>query len=261
MDFWWSYDQFTFARKGQNVKQLKEVNDNRQKEIQDKIDANWVEMGGQEEELKVKKKELEIQQRQLIDTAEQRTKLDDLKLDQGSLNSELRNAKKEIKFLSAHDNCPTCTQVIKKTFKDKKIKSLEETGESIAKNLNNLKTDINILLNEIEAADDISMKCHDMRTDISAIEREIIRLQKENIRREKEIELSSKIKELLENKKENKDNIVSSSEGNSNDNNVASTSSFGKKSELFDLTILTLLNICRTIISTCLSWTSTPWSL
>ena len=170
------------------LKQLKEVNDNRQKEIQDKIDANWVEMGGQEEELKVKKKELEIQQRQLIDTAEQRTKLDDLKLDQGSLNSELRNAKKEIKFLSTHDNCPTCTQVIKKTFKDKKIKSLEETGESISKNLSNLKTDINILLNEIEAADDISMKCHDMRTDISAIEREIIRLQKENLRREKEID-------------------------------------------------------------------------
>ena len=170
------------------LKQLKEVNDNRQKEIQDKIDANWVEMGDQEEELKVKKKELQIQQRQLIDTAEQRTKLDDLKLDQGSLNSELRNAKKEIKFLSTHDNCPTCTQVIKKTFKDKKIKSLEETGESISKNLSNLKTDINILLNEIEAADDISMKCHDMRTDISAIEREIIRLQKENLRREKEID-------------------------------------------------------------------------
>ena len=57
-------------------------------------------MGDQEEELKVKKKELQIQQRQLIDTAEQRTKLDDLKLDQGSLNSELRSAKKEIKFLS-----------------------------------------------------------------------------------------------------------------------------------------------------------------
>ena len=84
--------------------------------------------------------------------------------------------------------CPTCTQDIKKTFKDKKIKSLEETGESISKNLSNLKTDINILLNEIEAADDISMKCHDMRTDISAIEREIIRLQKENLRREKEID-------------------------------------------------------------------------
>ena len=44
------------------------------------------------------------------------------------------------------------------------------------------------MLNEIEAADDISMKCHDMRTDISAIEREIIRLQKENLRREKEID-------------------------------------------------------------------------
>ena len=32
------------------------------------------------------------------------------------------------------------------------------------------------------------MRCHDMRTDISAIEREIIRLQKENLRREKEID-------------------------------------------------------------------------
>ena len=101
------------------------------------------------------------------------------------MNSELRSAKKEIKFLSTNDVCPTCTQDIKKTFKNKKIKSLEDTGESIAKNLNNLKADINILLNEIEEADDISMRCHDLRTDISSIEREILRLQKENLRREK----------------------------------------------------------------------------
>ena len=76
------------------LKQLKEVNDNRQKEIQDKIDANWVELGDQEEELKVKKKELQIQQRQLIDTAEQRTKLDDLKNVTSRLNLTLSSNQK-----------------------------------------------------------------------------------------------------------------------------------------------------------------------
>ena len=121
------------------LKQLKEVNASRQKEIQDKIDANKDEITTQERELEIHQFDLEQLQKELKDTGEQRTKLDDLKLDQGSLNSELKLAKKEIKFLSTHDTCPTCTQDIKKTFKSKKIKSLEETGESIAKNLNNLK--------------------------------------------------------------------------------------------------------------------------
>ena len=169
------------------LQQLKEVNDNRQKEIQDKIDTNWGEIGDQEKELKLNKLNLSNLEKQMRDTGSQRSRLDDLKLDQGSLNSELRSAKKEIKFLSTNDVCPTCTQDIKKTFKNKKIKSLEETGESIAKNLNNLKVDISSLMDEIEEADNISMRCHDMRTDISAIEREILRLQRENLRREKEI--------------------------------------------------------------------------
>ena len=50
------------------LKQLKEVNDNRQKEIQDKIDANWVEMGGQEDELKLSKRNLVSLEKKIVDT-------------------------------------------------------------------------------------------------------------------------------------------------------------------------------------------------
>ena len=166
---------------------LTAVNQTRQDEKQLKITQNDALIKGLEKEREKNKLELDRLQEELDNVDDQRAVISDLESNKAEINAELKHAKKDIKFLETHDECPTCTQIIDDDFKIGRVSMLQDKGRKLAKDFNNLKLEIKDLLEVVKRADDISMTCHSVRTDIHNSDRDILRLEKENLQINQEL--------------------------------------------------------------------------
>ena len=166
---------------------LTAVNQTRQDEKQLKITQNDALIKGLEKEREKNKLELDRLQEELDNVDDQRAVISDLESNKAEINAELKHAKKDIKFLETHDECPTCTQIIDDDFKIGRVSMLQTKGAKLAKDFNNLKLEIKDLLEVVKRADDISMTCHSVRTDIHNSDRDILRLEKENLQINQEL--------------------------------------------------------------------------
>ena len=166
---------------------LTAVNQTRQDEKQLKIIQNDALIKGLEKEREKNKLELDRLQEELDNVDDQRAVISDLESNKAEINAELKHAKKDIKFLETHDECPTCTQIIDDDFKIGRVSMLQTKGAKLAKDFNNLKLEIKDLLEVVKRADDISMTCHSVRTDIHNSDRDILRLEKENLQINQEL--------------------------------------------------------------------------
>ena len=166
---------------------LTAVNQTRQDEKQLKITQNDAMIKGLEKEREKNKEELDRLQKELDNVDDQRAMISDLESNKAEINAELKHAKKDIKFLETHDECPTCTQIIDDDFKIGRVSMLQTKGAKLAKDFNNLKLEIKDLLEVVKRADDISMQCHSVRTDVHNSDRDILRLEKENLQINQEL--------------------------------------------------------------------------
>ena len=166
---------------------LTAVNQTRQDEKQLKITQNDALIKGLEKEREKNKLELDRLQEELDNVDDQRAVISDLESNKAEINAELKHAKKDIKFLETHDECPTCTQIIDDDFKIGRVSMLQTKGAKLAKDFNNLKLEIKDLLEVVKRADDISMQCHSVRTDVHNSDRDILRLEKENLQINQEL--------------------------------------------------------------------------
>ena len=166
---------------------LTAVNQTRQDEKQLKITQNDALIKGLEKEREKNKLELDKLQKELDNVDDQRAVISDLESNKAEINAELKHAKKDIKFLETHDECPTCTQIIDDDFKIGRVSMLQTKGAKLAKDFNNLKLEIKDLLEVVKRADDISMQCHSVRTDVHNSDRDILRLEKENLQINQEL--------------------------------------------------------------------------
>jgi len=169
------------------INSLTEVNQTRQDEKQLKITQNDTVIKGLEKEREKLKADLDQLQSELDNVDEQRTAISDLESEKAEINAELKHAKKDIKFLETHDECPTCSQQIDKDFKFGRVSTLQTRGVKLTKDFNKLKLEIKDLLDIVKRADDISMQCHSVRTDIHNSDRDILRLEKENLQINQEL--------------------------------------------------------------------------
>ena len=169
------------------INSLTEVNQTRQDEKQSKITQNDTVIKGLEKEREKLKEELDKLQGELDNVDEQRTAISDLESEKAEINAELKHAKKDIKFLETHDECPTCSQQIDKDFKFGRVGLLQSRGVKLTKDFNKLKLEIKDLLDIVKRADDISMQCHSLRTDVHNSDRDILRLEKENLQINQEL--------------------------------------------------------------------------
>ncbi len=169
------------------INSLTAVNQTRQDEKQLKITQNDTLIKGLEKEREANKEELDKLQKELDNVDDQRAMISDLESNKAEINAELKHAKKDIKFLETHDECPTCTQIIDDDFKIGRVSMLQTKGAKLAKDFNNLKLEIKDLLEVVKRADDISMTCHSVRTDIHNSDRDILRLEKENLQINQEL--------------------------------------------------------------------------
>ena len=169
------------------INSLTAVNQTRQDEKQLKITQNDTLIKGLEKEREKNKEELDRLQKELDNVDDQRAMISDLESNKAEINAELKHAKKDIKFLETHDECPTCTQIIDDDFKIGRVSMLQDKGRKLAKDFNNLKLEIKDLLEVVKRADDISMQCHSVRTDVHNSDRDILRLEKENLQINQEL--------------------------------------------------------------------------
>ncbi len=104
--------------------------------------------------------------------------------------TELRRLTKEITFLETNDKCPTCTQIISDDFKATRMNSLSSSGSVLTKDAEELESGIDEVLIIINKIEKMCEEMHEIRSEISSIDRDVTRLKKENvdIDNEKEVE-------------------------------------------------------------------------
>ena len=163
------------------INSLTQVNTSRQQEKEDKIKTNLESI----ESVKAEKEKYELQlikeESNLVGVDNHKELLISLRQTQSDTNSELKSAAKELKFFKTHDECPTCSQEIEKAFKNAVIGGLEGKGKKLTKEMKSLTEQINDTVTVIEQMDAISKQCFETRNKITRSDREIVRLEFENL--------------------------------------------------------------------------------
>ena len=169
------------------IDSLKEVNESRQKEKEDKFNYNLKLVNDKEKARLKKKVELEKLEEEVIGLDEYKKCLQDLRTEQAETKSELKRLTKEVKFFESNDVCPTCTQDIKKTFKKNRVSTLTKDGIKLTKATKESEENIKQVLEVIDKVERISSQLYELRTDVSTSEREVVRLELENVELKQEI--------------------------------------------------------------------------
>jgi len=166
---------------------LKEVNHNRQEEKRNRYNKNSKSI----EEVKSNhiklKDEILVLEEEVGDVEVQRKFVRKLRQGQADKKSELKLIANNLKFFKSHDQCPTCTQSISTSFKTNQVNTLTGSGTTIATEIEAFTQDITEAVSVINKIEETSAKLYEVRSDATAQEREIVRLEKENLEISKQI--------------------------------------------------------------------------
>ncbi len=186
---------------------LKEVNETRKKEKQDKFDLNKERILEKEKDKVKKEKQLEDLETKTISLDEYKKCLNQLREEQADNTAELKRLQKEIKFLESNDVCPTCTQEIGDGFKETRMSKLTKSGVELTKENKKQKESIKDVLDVIEKIEIISSELFELRSEISTGGRDIVRLETENLEIQKELLELQEHTPNLDKEKETLDNL------------------------------------------------------
>ena len=166
---------------------LKEVNHNRQEEKRNRYNKNSKSI----EEVKSNhiklKDEILVLEEEVGDVEVQRKFVRKLRQGQADKKSELKLIANNLKFFKSHDQCPTCTQSISTSFKTNQVNTLTGSGTTIATEIEAFTQDITEAVSVINKIEETSAKLYEVRSDATAQERELVRLEKENLEISKQI--------------------------------------------------------------------------
>jgi DNA repair exonuclease SbcCD ATPase subunit len=169
------------------ISSLQEVNETRQKEKQQRIATNQTRIREEQSNKKKYDKELSEVEGSIKGVDEHKKLLNELRQSQSDVNSELKSAAKELKFFKTHDECPTCSQEIEKAFKNAVIGGLEGKGKKLTKEFKGLTEQIADAVGVVEEMETISRKCFELRSKITASDKEVVRLEFDNLEIEKQL--------------------------------------------------------------------------
>jgi DNA repair exonuclease SbcCD ATPase subunit len=169
------------------IESLQEVNKTRQQEKQERITKNLDRIKEEKTNKEKYVEELSNLEGALDGDEDQKTLLNELRQSQSDINSELKVTAKELKFFKAHDECPTCSQQIEKAFKNAVIGSLEGKGKKLTKEFKGLTEQIADAVSVIERMENISKKTYELRSKVTRSDKEVVRLEFENLEIEKQL--------------------------------------------------------------------------
>ncbi|AIX17561.1 gpre46 combination endonuclease [Synechococcus phage ACG-2014b] len=169
------------------INSLKEVNQNRQEEKRDTYNANVERIQELHTHHKLKKDEVVILEEQMGDIESQKKFVRKLRQGQSDRKSELKLIARNMKFFKDHDVCPTCSQDINTEFKKEKVTLMSSSGKILASEIEGFTKDITDAVDVVTKMEDTSAQLYEVRSDASAFEREIVRVEMENLRVSNEI--------------------------------------------------------------------------
>jgi DNA repair exonuclease SbcCD ATPase subunit len=169
------------------IDSLKEVNQNRQEEKQEKYNKNIDRIKELQIHHRLKKEETLCLEEQMGDIEPQKKFVRQLRQTQSDKKSELKLIAKDLKFFKEHDTCPTCSQDIGGLFKQEKVSTMSKAGKLLATEIEGFTKDISEAVEVVTKMEETSAKLYEVRSDTTAFEREIVRVEMENLQIAKEI--------------------------------------------------------------------------
>ena len=169
------------------IDSLQEVNENRQDEKRLRYQKNVDRISTVTSQHQKKKDEIVVLKEHQGDTATQKKFVQKLRQAQTDKKSELKLIAKDLKFFKEHDDCPLCKQDIDKDFKFAMVGAMTNNGIDLSKEIEGFTTDISEAVEVVTKMEEISAKLYETRSDATSLEREIVRLEMDNLQIAKEI--------------------------------------------------------------------------
>ena len=114
-------------------------------------------------------------------------KLTELKSYKTVFNTQAKSIVQETKFYEENDHCPSCTQTITQDLKDAKINQSREKSKELKTNIDKVEIAIDQTNDEIVSLTELFEKITEAQNEITMNNRQIERLQSDNLTLEKEI--------------------------------------------------------------------------
>ena len=169
------------------IDSLQQVNDKYLNEKEEKINSNLLLINNTKDKLTAKTADLEGISFDEKEYTSIKNNVSTLKQNKAVKKSDLKRLIGDVKFFESHSDCPTCGQSIQDDFKEKQIESLSDQGSVITKKVWGIEKEIDSLLNQIETMEEKSSQLHEVRSEINILEREIVRLEFENLEIQKQL--------------------------------------------------------------------------
>ena len=163
------------------IESLQEVNDSRQEEKRKRHAENCNKMVGLVAQRLEKKAEVEKLEATIFKPEEQRKFVQKMRQEQADKKSELKIITKDLQFFKEHNVCPTCEQDIDADFKKDKVSTMTKVGKVLTKEISQFADDIEEAMKVITEMDDNCAKLYELRSDYTALDREIVRIEFENL--------------------------------------------------------------------------------
>lgn len=169
------------------LSQLKVVNENRQDEKKKKHAENVILMQNVTIQKSNVTNAIKNVESSMGDYDSAMKTLSSLRQGQADKKSELKLIAKDLKFFKDYDECPTCQQEIESNFKFAMVGAKTTQGKTIAQEIVHFNNDIQQASGIVSAISEQSMKLKELTSELSAIDRDYVRLEFENLRIQDEI--------------------------------------------------------------------------
>ncbi len=170
-----------------SIAKLEQVNNERVQEKEESIKVKQNTIKELEKQLKPIENDIKVKETELLKFQSLNSSLEKLKNLKIKISSKKNTVKKELKFFSENNVCPTCTQDIDTSFKEKRCKDLSKEESKFSKGLEALKIDIEKTLVDVNALTETNNDVIGLKNTLVNLERDINRCEKESIALEKQI--------------------------------------------------------------------------
>lgn len=170
-----------------HIDSIEQINEERMVEKKTKHDQNKLRISQLEGDMKDTQVEIESKEINTLERKQISDKIDRLREMRAKVSQKRSLIIKELKFFEENDVCPTCTQAITSEFSKEKQTSLGQKDKEYGDGIDKMSSEINSLLTDLESLEERSKEIQELRSSYNGAEREIVRLEFENLEIQKEI--------------------------------------------------------------------------
>lgn len=170
-----------------HIDSIEQINEERLAEKNSKFLNNKSQIDSLQTSLKDTQELIDSKSETTLDRKVISDKLDRLREMRAKVSQKKSLILKELKFFEENDVCPTCTQTITEEFRQSKQTSLGAKGSEYQEGIDQMSSEVTKLLGSLETLEEQSRELQTLRSTYNNYEREIVRMEFENLEIQKEI--------------------------------------------------------------------------